>query len=87
MSRRITIQFPPDRDNAFYFRVFCWAETLYTGIEMKGIGVVHDVVRVRDTVRIDVHKRQDLGEVLALLKKTLPRHFPDGEGTILRGDP
>lgn len=88
MPQRITVQFPTDRDNDFYFRVFCWADdTLYPAIDMKGLGVIHDLNRVRETVRIDVHKRQDLGQVLGLLRKTLPQHFPGGEGTILRGDP
>ena len=87
MSQRITVQFPTDRDNDFYFRVFCWADdTLFPAIEMKGLGVTRDLDRVRETVRIDVHKRQKLGEVLALVKKTLPQHFPGGEGTIVRGD-
>jgi hypothetical protein len=87
LSQRITVQFPPDRDNDFYFRVFCWADdTLYPAIDMKGLGVIHDLDRVRETVRIDVHKRQHLGEVLGLLKTTLPQHFPGGEGRIVRGD-
>ena len=85
MSHRITIQFPADRDNGFYFRVFCWADdTLYPAIDVKGLGVVHDVDHVRETVRINVHKTTHLGEVLALIKKTLPQHFPGGEGEIIR---
>ena len=88
MSRRLTIQFPPGRDEAFYFRVFRWADdTLYPAIEQKGLGVIHDLDRLRETVRIDVHKRQHLGEVLGLLRETLPKHFPDGEGKIVRGTP
>jgi hypothetical protein len=87
MSQRITVQFPADRDNGFYFRVFRWVDdTLYPAIDGKGLGVIHDLDRVRETVRIDVHKRQDLGPVLGLVKKTLPQHFPGGEGTIIRGD-
>ena len=87
MSQRINVHFPGDRDNDFYFRVFCWADdTLYPAIDRLGIGVIHDLDRVRETVRIDVHKRQDLGRVLRLLKKTLPQHFPGGEGTVVRGD-
>ena len=87
MAQRITVHFPPGRDNDFYFRVFCWADdTLHPAIERPGIGVIHDIDRVRDTVRIDVHKRQDLGRVLGLVKKTLARQFPGGEGTIVRGD-
>ncbi len=85
MSHRITIQFPADRDNSFYFRVFCWADdTLYPGIDMAGLGVVHDVDHVRETVRIDVAKTSHLGQVMGLIKKTLPQHFPGGEGTIVR---
>ncbi len=85
VSQRITVQFPSDRDKDFYFRVFCWADdTLYPAIDMKGLGVIHDLERVRETVRIDVHKRQHLGEVLGILKKTLRQHFPGGEGTIMR---
>jgi hypothetical protein len=88
MSQRIIVQFPIGRDDEFYFRVFCWADdTLYPAIDKKGIGVIHDLDRVRETVRINVHKRQHLGQVLGLLKKTLPQHFPDGEGTIVRGEP
>jgi hypothetical protein len=88
MSQRVTVQFPIDRDDAFYFRVFCWADDmLFPAIDKKGIGVIHDLDRVRATVEIDVHKRQDLGQVLGLLKKTLPQHFPDGEGTIVRREP
>ena len=87
MAQRITIWFPPGRDNGFYFRVNNWADdTLYPAIEMKGLGVIHDLDRVRDVVRIDVHKRQSLGEVLGVVKKTLPQHFPGGEGRIVRGD-
>lgn len=87
MAQRITVQFPSDRDNDFYFRVFCRADdTLCPAIERKGLGIIHDLDRVRETVRIEVHKRQHLGEVLAVLKKTLPKHFPGGEGTIVRDD-
>jgi len=86
VSERITVQFPCDRDNDFYFRVFCWADELYPAIVREGLGVIHDLDRVRDTVRIEVHKRQDLGRVLGLLKKTLPRHFPGGEGVIVGGE-
>jgi len=87
VSQRITVQFPTDRDSDFYFRVFCWADdTLYPEIDMKGLGAIHDLDRVRETVRIDVHKRQDVGEVLRVLKKTLPQHFHGGEGKIIRGD-
>ena len=44
MARRITIRFPADRDNSFYFRVFCWADdTLYPAIEMPGYGTIHDL--------------------------------------------
>ena len=84
MAQKITVQFPTDRDRSFYFRVFCWAEAIYPGIEKSGFGVIHDLDRVRETVLIDVHKRQHLGEVLSVLKKTLPQHFPNGEGTIVR---
>jgi hypothetical protein len=85
VSHRITIEFPADRDSAFYFRVFCWVDdTLHPGIERVGLGVVPDVDHVRETVLIDVPKTRHLGQVLALIKKTLPQHFPGGEGTISR---
>jgi hypothetical protein len=52
MARRITIRFPSDRDNGFYFRVFCWADdTLYPAIEKPGYGTIHDLDRVRDESR------------------------------------
>jgi hypothetical protein len=88
MPHRITVQFPADRDSDFYFCVFCWADdTLHPAIDMKRLGVVLDLDRVRETVRIDVHRTRDLGKVLRLLRKSLPRHFPAGEGVILRGEP
>jgi hypothetical protein len=87
MSQRITVQFPAGRDNDFYFRVFCWADdTLYPAIERTGLGVICDLDRVREAVRIEVHQRQHLGQVLRVLNKTLPQHFPDGEGIIVRGE-
>lgn len=87
MSQRITIQFPADRDNDFYFRVFCWVDdTLYPAINMNGLDTVHDVDHLREVIRIDVHKTRHLGEVLALIKKSLAQHFPDGEGSIIRGE-
>ena len=64
MPQRITIQFPADRDLFFYTRVWHLAEELYRTIDMRGMGVVHDVDQVRETLRIDVHKPQDLGEVI-----------------------
>jgi hypothetical protein len=86
VSHRITIEFPADRDGAFYVRVFCWADdTLHPGIQRAGSGVVLDVDHVRETVRIDVPKARHLGQVLVLIRKTLPQHFPGGEGTISRG--
>lgn len=85
MSQRITIQFPAGRDNDFYFRVFLWADdVLYPAIVATGLGVIGDLDRVRERVEIEVHKRQHLGAVLRVLKKTLPQHFPDGEGIIVR---
>jgi hypothetical protein len=87
MPQRITIQFPADRDPFFYTRVWHLAEELYRAIDMRGMGVVHDVDQVRETLRIDVHKPQDLGEVMQILKRSLPRHFPGGEGEIVRGEP
>lgn len=87
MSQRITVQFPANRDNEFYFRVFCWVDdTLYPAIRSKGIGVIHNPDRLRETVCIDIHKRQPLGQALRLLKTTLPQHFPGGEGLVVRGD-
>ena len=86
MSHRITVHFPPDRDATFYFRVSCWADdTHYPAIDGKGIGTVHDLDHVRETVHIDVRKTRDLGAVLALISKTLPQHFPNGEDEIVRG--
>ena len=88
MARRITIRFPSDRHNGFYFRVFCWADdTLYPAIEKPGYGTIHDLARVRETVQIDVGRHRKVAEIMKLIKKTLPQHFPDGEGTIVRGEP
>lgn len=69
MSQRITVQFPTDRDNGFYFRVFCWADDrLYPAIDMKGLGV--------SGARNRAYRRSQAttpGEVLGLLKKTRMR--------------
>ena len=81
----ITVRFPADRDPNFYFRVFYWADdTLYPAIEMTGKGIIPGLDQVREAVRIDVPRTRHLGQVLALIKKTLPNHFPDGEGEIVR---
>lgn len=54
MPTRITINFPTGRDNAFYFRVFCWADdTLYPAINNAKRGTIHDLNRIRETVRIN----------------------------------
>lgn len=83
MARRITIRFPSDRDNGFYFRVFCWADdTLYPAIEISGYGTIHDLDRVRDTVQIDVARHRKVREIMKLIKKTLPQHFPDCQPII-----
>ena len=78
MARRITIRFPADRDDGFYFRVFCWADdTLYPAIETPGYGTIQDLDRVRETVRIDVARHRQVAGIMKLIKKTLPEHFPD----------
>ena len=83
MARRITIRFPAGRDNDFYFRVFCWADdTLYPAIEKPGFGTIHDLDRVRETVRIDVARHRKVAEVMKLIKKTQPEHFPDCQPII-----
>ena len=83
MARRITIQFPADRDNGFYFRVFCWADdTLYPAIVKPGYGTIHDLDRVRETVRIDVLRHRKVSEIMKLIHKTLPQHFPDCDPTV-----
>ncbi len=85
MARRITIRFPADRDNSFYFRVFCWADdTLYPAIEKPGYGTIHDLdgPGLRETVQIDIARHRKVAEILKLIKKTLPQHFPDCEPII-----
>ena len=83
MARRITIRFPADRDNSFYFRVFCWADdTLYPAIETPGYGTIDDLDRVRETVDIVVLRHRRVKEILKLIRKTLPQHFPDCEPII-----
>lgn len=83
MARRITIRFPADRDRGFYFRVFCWADdTLYPAIVQPGYGTIHDLDRVRETVQIDIERHRKVAEILKLIKKTLPQHFPDCEPII-----
>lgn len=83
MARRIVIRFPAGRDNGFYFRVFCWADdTLHPAIEMPGYGRIHDLGRVRETVQIDIVRHRKVAEILKLIRKTLPRHFPDCEPVI-----
>lgn len=84
MAQEIYVRFPPDRERDFYFRVFCWAEELWPPIEGAGLGTIHHLTEVRETVHITVNKRSDLGTALEAIKKTLPRHFPHGEGTIER---
>ena len=83
MARRITIRFPADRDNGFYFRVFCWADdTLYPAIDNLGYGTIHDLDHVRETVQIDVKRHRKGAEIMKLIKKTLPQHFPDCQPII-----
>ena len=83
MARRITIRFPAGRDNEFYYRVFCWADdTLYPAIETPGYGVIHDLDRLRETVRIDIRRHRKVAEILKLIKKTLPQHFADCDPII-----
>ena len=78
MSRQIKISFPSDRDNDFYFRVFCWADdTLYPAIVRPGYGEIHDLDRVRETVRIEVKRHRQVSRIMNLIEKTLPQHFPD----------
>jgi len=65
MSRRITIRFPADRDNGFYFRVFCWADdTLNPAIVKPGYGDIHDLDRVRETVQIDVQRHRQVSGIV-----------------------
>ena len=83
MARRITIRFPADRDDGFYFRVFCWADdTLYPEIVPQGYGVIHDLDRMRETVRIDVVRHRRVRGILKLIRETLPDQFPDCEPVI-----
>ncbi len=83
MSRRITIRFPADRDNDFYFRVFCWADdTLYPAVERPGFGTIHDLDGVRDTVHVDVLRHRHVRGILKLIRETLPRHFPHCEPVV-----
>jgi hypothetical protein len=89
--RRVTIRFPADRDNDFYFRVFCWADdTLHPAIVEPGYGVIHDLDRVRETVRIDIRRHRKVAEVLRVIRKTAAEHFPDCtpvvEGPFDEGD-
>jgi hypothetical protein len=78
MARLITIRFPADRDDVFYFRVFCWADdTLYPAIESPGYGVIHNLDHVRETVRIEVTRHRKMAEIMKLIRKTLSLHFPD----------
>ena len=78
MARRITIRFPTDRDNDFYFRVFCWADdTLYPAIVTPGYGLIHDLDQVRDVVRIEVIRHRQTRSILKLIERTVPQHFPD----------
>ena len=83
MALRITISFPPDRDDSFYFRVFCWADdTLYPAIEKLGYGTIHDLDRIRETVQIEIFRHRKVAEIVKLIKKTLPQHFSDCEPAI-----
>ena len=83
MARSITIRFPADRDASFYFRVFCWADdTLYPAIQMPGYGTIQNLDRVRETVQIDVARHGRLSEIMKLIEKTLPQHFPDCQPII-----
>ncbi len=83
MARRITIRFPADRDNDFYFRVFCWADdTLYPAIDNLGYGTIRDLDCVRETVQIEVKRHRKVAEITELIRKTLPTHFPDCEPVV-----
>jgi hypothetical protein len=85
MARRITIRFPPDRDSAFYFRVFCWADdVLYPAVQMPGYGTIEDLDHVRDVVRIEVVRHRQVAGIIKLIRETLPRHFPDC-GPVVEG--
>jgi hypothetical protein len=76
--RRITIRFPADRDNDFYFRVFCWADdTPHPAIVEPGYGMILDLDRVRETVCIDIRRHRKVAEIVRMIRKTLAKHFPD----------
>ena len=81
--KRLTVRFPDDRDNDFYFRVFCWADdTLYPAIEKPGYGKILDLDQVRDVVIIEINRHRKASEVLKLVKKTATEHFPECEPII-----
>lgn len=83
MARQITIRFPSDRTNDFYFRVFCWADdTLYPAIVAPGWGEIVDLDSVRDVVRIELKRHRQLKAVVELIDRTLPKHFPDCEPIV-----
>lgn len=81
--KRLKISFPTNRDNAFYFRVFIWADdTLYPAIEKPGYGTILDLDRVRDVVTIEIKRHRKVAEIVKLVNKTLPEHFPDCDPII-----
>ncbi len=82
MKRRITVRFPADRDNDYYFRVYNWADELWGPIITDGLGTLGDIDRVRDLFWIDVSKPRDLPAVLRIIKKTLHKHGFDGDYVI-----
>lgn len=84
MARHITIRFPADRDNSFYYRVFCWVDdTLYWAVESPRYGVIHPTAeRVRETVYIEIKRHRKVAEILKFIRKTLAQHFPDCQPII-----
>lgn len=86
--RRITIRFPNDRDNGFYFRVFCWADdTLYPAIVTPGFGSIPDMDHVRDVVIVYVKRHRQVSPILKLIRETIPKHFPECQPIIEGPEP
>ncbi len=85
MPRRLTITFPVDRDNDYYFRVFWFAESLHGSIIQSGLGTMNDVDKAREAFWIQLSDSHDLGKVKKIVRQALAKFSLTGDAIINTG--
>jgi hypothetical protein len=83
MAKRVTIAFPNDKPYEFYAsHVFWCAEPLRGEIVNAGLGTLNDVDRAREVIWIDLARKDNLGKVKTVVRKTLARHSLTDEAVV-----